>query len=107
MHAYNSLCGDEGVKQCTRAIRARSFTARFSRLKCIKSDRKIQDMGEENVFIYVSYDSNHTKSAVFSPKISTITNVILILYNSSISNKLISRDLHFIHHIAYRQLFGE
>ncbi len=34
-------------------------------LKCIKSDRKIQDMEAENVYIYVSYDSNHTKSAVF------------------------------------------
>ncbi len=28
-------------------------------------DRTIQDMGAENVYIYVSYDSNHTKSAVF------------------------------------------
>ncbi len=28
----------------------------FSRLKCIKNDRKIQDMGAENVYIYVSYD---------------------------------------------------
>ncbi len=35
-----------------------------------------------------------------SKKISTITNVILILYNSSINNKLISRDLRFKHHIA-------
>ncbi len=25
-------------------------------LKCIKSDRKIQDMGAENVYIYISYD---------------------------------------------------
>ncbi len=36
------------------------------RLKCIKSDRKIQDMGAENVYIYISYDSNHTKSELFS-----------------------------------------
>ncbi len=28
-------------------------------------DRKIQDMGAENVYIYVSYDSNHTKIVVF------------------------------------------
>ncbi len=28
-------------------------------------DRTIQDMGAENVYIYFSYDSNHTKSAVF------------------------------------------
>ncbi len=40
------------------------------------------------------------KSAVFSSKISMITNVILILYNSSINNKLILRNLCFRHHIA-------
>ncbi len=28
-------------------------------------DRKIQDMGAENVYIYVSYDSNHTVSSFF------------------------------------------
>ncbi len=28
-------------------------------------DRKIQDMGAGNVYIYVSYDSNHTKIVVF------------------------------------------
>ncbi len=65
LNTYISLRGDEGVKQCTSALRACSFTAWFSRLKCIKSDRKIQDMEAENVYIYVSYDSNHTKSAVF------------------------------------------
>ncbi len=41
------------VKQCTCTIRVCSFTAWFSRLKCIKSDHKIQDMGAENVYIYV------------------------------------------------------
>ncbi len=41
------------VKQCTRAFRVCSFTARFSLLKGIKNDRKIQDMGAENVYIYV------------------------------------------------------
>ncbi len=46
-HAYISLRGDEGVKQCTRTFRAWSFTAWFSRLKCIKNDRKIQDMGQK------------------------------------------------------------
>ncbi len=55
VHAYISLRGD-GVKQCTRAINVCSFTAWFSRLKCIKSDRKIQDMGAENVYIYISYN---------------------------------------------------
>ncbi len=43
---------------------------------------------------------NHTKGAIFSLKISMITNVILILCNSSINNKLILRDLRFRHHIA-------
>ncbi len=36
----------------------------------------------------------------FSPKVSMITNVILILCNSSINKKLILRDLRFRHHIA-------
>jgi len=35
------------VKQCTHALRACSFTAWFSRLKYIKNDRKIQDMGQK------------------------------------------------------------
>ncbi len=62
MHAYISLRGDEGVKQCTHTLacavmkglnsaRAHSFTAWFSLLKCIKNDLKIQDMGAENVYI--------------------------------------------------------
>ncbi len=81
------------VKHCTCAFRVCSFTAWFCLLKCIKKDRKIQDMGAENVYIYVS-------CRFFSSKISTITNVILILYNSSINNKLILRELRFRHHIA-------
>ncbi len=55
MYAYIILHGDEGVKQCThtlacvvmKGLRACSFTAWFSQLKCIKSDRKIQDMGQK------------------------------------------------------------
>ncbi len=43
---------------------------------------------------------NHRKCGVFSSKISMITNVILILYKSSINNKLILRDLRFRRHIA-------
>ncbi len=86
------------IKQCTRPIRACSFTAWFSRLKCIKSDHKIQDI---YLYIYISYDLNRTKNAVFSSKISMITNVILILCDiDSINNKLILRDLCFRRHIA-------
>ncbi len=44
--------------------------------------------------------NNNAKSAIFSPKVSMITNVILILCNSSINNKLILRDLRFRHHIS-------
>ncbi len=44
---HTLACGDEGVKRCTRAFRACSFTAWFSQLKCFKSDRKIQDMGQK------------------------------------------------------------
>ncbi len=96
-----SARSDEGVKQCMRAFRACSFTAWFSRLKCIKSDRKIQDMGQK-IYIFTFHMIKITQRVqFFSPKISTITNVILTLYNSSINNKLISRDLHFRHHIAY------
>jgi len=40
------------------------------------------------------------KECRFFFKLSMITNVILILYNSSINNKLILRDLRFRHHIA-------
>ncbi len=49
----------------------------------------------------ISYTvNNNSKSAIFSPKVSMITSVILILCNSSINNKLILRDLHFRHHIS-------
>ncbi len=45
--------------------------------------------------------NNNAKSAIFSPKVSMITtNVILILCNSSINNKLILRDLRFRRHIS-------
>ncbi len=88
------------VKQCTRAFRVCSFTACFSLLKCIKNDRKIQDMGAENVYIYISYDKKSHKECRFFFKISMITNVILLLYNSSINNKLILRYLRFRCHIA-------
>ncbi len=99
MHAYISLRGDEGVKQCTRALRACSFTAWFSRLKCIKNDRIIQDMVAENVFTFHIVKIT-PKGLFFSSKISTITNMILILYNGSINNKLILTDLRFRRHIA-------
>ncbi len=49
----------------------------------------------------ISYTvNNNAKSAIFSPKVSMITNVILILCNSSINNKLILRDLRFRYHIS-------
>ncbi len=51
-HAYIILHGD-GVKQYTCAFRVCSFTAWLSLLKCIKNDHKIQDMGVENVYIYI------------------------------------------------------
>ncbi len=63
-------------------------------------------MGAENVHIYIiyiyiiSYSYLKITTKKKSSKISMITNVILILYNSSINNKLILRDLCFRHHIA-------
>ncbi len=64
MHTYISLRGDEGVKQCTHILACAVMKGLNSAhahlecvlIKCIKNDRKIQDMGAENVFIYVSYD---------------------------------------------------
>ncbi len=89
------------VKQCTHTFRVCSFTAWFSLLKCIKNDHKIQDMREENVYIFTFHIVKITQRVPFFPsKISMITNVILILYNSSINNKLTLRDLRFRHHIA-------
>ncbi len=43
--------------------------------------------------------NNNAKTAIFSPKVSMITNVILILCNSSINKKLIKR-LTVRHHIS-------
>ncbi len=100
LNAYISLRGDEGFKRCTSALRACSFTAWFSRLKCIKSDRKIQDIGAEHLFIYISYDSNHRKGAVFFFKNKHNYKCDIDFINGSINNKLILRYLGFRHHIA-------
>ncbi len=67
VHAYISLRGDEGVKQCMRAFRACSFTAWFSRLKCIKSDRKIQDMGQK-MYIFTFHMIQITQRVQFFSK---------------------------------------
>ncbi len=67
VHAYISLRGDEGVKQCTRAFRACSFTAWSSRLKCIKNDRKIQDMGGRKfIYLHFIWLKSHKKYSFFS-----------------------------------------
>ncbi len=104
-----------------------SFTAWFSLLKYIYNDHKFKTW-RQKMYIFIPLhivNQYHTKSAVFlqkftwwlklygavlsvcghhvssfSPKMTTITNVILILYNSSINKKLILRDLCFRHHIA-------
>ncbi len=53
------------------------------------------------MYIFTFYIVNITQRVpFFSSKISMIKNVILILYNSSINNKLILRDLCIRHHIA-------
>ncbi len=48
-----------------RAHLERVLSLHGSVLKCIKSDRKIHDMGQK-MYIFTFHDSNHTKSAVFS-----------------------------------------
>ncbi len=78
MHAYISLRGDEGVKRCTRPIKVCSFTARFSRLKCIKNDCKIQDMGQKMYIFTFHIVKIAQRVPFFFFKISIITNVILI-----------------------------
>ncbi len=64
LNANISLRGDEGVNQCTRAFRACSFTAWFSRLKCIQSDRKIQDMGQK-MYIFTFHMIKITRRVQF------------------------------------------
>ncbi len=44
VHAYSCL-----REESSGLNTVYSFTARFSLLKCIKNDRKIQDMGAENL----------------------------------------------------------
>ncbi len=67
-----------------------------SLIQCIEKNHNIQDMGAENVYIYIFHiGTHHTKSAVFFFVQSV--NVILILYNRSINNMLIKRDLCFRH----------
>ncbi len=94
------------VKRCMRTFRVCSFTAWFSLLKCIKNDHKIQDMREENVYIFTFHIVKITQRVqFFSSKISMITNVILILYNSSINNKLNQiKSNHFYCHITTAQV---
>ncbi len=78
------------------------------KLECVlsmnDSELRIQDKRAENVYsLFVSFyivNKYHTKSAIFTLKISMVTNMILILYNCSINNSLISRDLRFRHHIG-------
>ncbi len=52
------------------------------------------------MYIFTFHIVKITRRVPFFLKICMITNVILILYNSSINNKLILRDLRYRHHIA-------
>ncbi len=54
------------------------------------------------MYIFISFHivTITRRVTFFSPKVSIITNVILILYNSSINKKLIWRDLRFRQHIS-------
>ncbi len=98
VHACIILRGDEGVKQCTSALRACSFTAWFSR--CIKSDRKIQDMGQ-NIYIFMFHIVKIAQRVPFFLQNKHDYKCDIDLYNSSINNELILRDLRFRHHIAF------
>ncbi len=62
-------------------------------LKCIKCDRKIQDMGQR-MYLFMFHMIKITQSMqFFSSKISTVTNMILMLYNSS---EVESNELHLL-----------
>ncbi len=89
VHAYINLRGDEAGSLHDSVI---------------KNDRKIQDFVcnlARKLYIFTFHIVKITRRVpFFSSKISMITNVILILYNSSINNKLILRNVRFRHHIA-------
>ncbi len=54
----------------------------------------------QNIYIFTFHMNKISGRVPFFFKICMITNVILILYNRSINNKLILRDLRFRPHIA-------
>ncbi len=78
MHAFISLCGDEGVKQCTHTLACvvmkglnsarvhleRVLSLHGSVLKCIMSDRKIQDMGQK-MYIFTFHIVKITRRVLF------------------------------------------
>ncbi len=66
-----------------------------SLIQCIEKNHNIQDMGQKCHIYIFHIGTHHTKSAVFFFVQSV--NVILILYNRSINNMLIKRDLCFRH----------
>ncbi len=84
-------------KQCMCVFRVCSFTARFSQLKClklVKIDLKIQDMGADNVYIYlISYSKKKQRLPFFFFFINTNTNVILFIELLYKINTLILRDI--------------
>ncbi len=72
-------------------------------IQFIKNDHKIQDMRAE-MFILISFhivNQYHTKTDgfFFPPKSNVITNVILILYSSSLKKNLILTHLRFRHNM--------
>ncbi len=73
-------------------------------LECVLSlhDSVLKYIKNDHLYIFLSFHIvNITRRVLFfSSKISMITNAITILYNSSINNKLILRDLCFRHYIA-------
>ncbi len=78
MHVCISLRGDEGVNQCTHTLACvvmkglisarvhleRVLSLHGSVLKCIMSDRKIQDMGQK-IYIFIFHIVKITRRVPF------------------------------------------
>ncbi len=82
-----------------KTMKSYDFTARLSIIRNITSF-KIWGQKMYSLYLYHFIQLiSHEECRIFL-KVRMITNVILILYHSSINKKLILRDLRFRHHIS-------
>ncbi len=81
-----------------KTIKSYDFSARLS---IIRNTTSSKIWMAENIYPIYNFIQliSHEECRIFR-KVSMITNVILILYHSSMNKKLILRDLCFRHHIS-------